>query len=112
MIKLSCSKDGFVVFQVSPTYQYGTLQELDFLGILGRDSLDSSHPISVEVKHPKEIGEIFDGVSYTKGNFVTLLFAKEINSFFDEGCAVIRMMNHFVGEPTFRQALSNYLQQM
>ena len=108
MIKLSsCSNDGFVVFQVSPTYQYGTLQELDFLGILGRDSLDSSHPISVEVKHPKEIGEIFDGVSYTKGNFVTLSFADEINKFFDEGCAVIRMMNHFVGEPTFRQALSN-----
>jgi aminopeptidase N len=54
--------------QVSPKYQYGTLQCLDFLNILNTDALQSSHPISVEVKHPNQIKEIFDGVSYTKGS--------------------------------------------
>ena len=28
------------------------------------------------------------------------------------GCAVIRMMNHFLGETTFRLGLTNYLGQL
>lgn len=32
------------------------------------DALVSSHPISVEVSDPNEINEIFDGISYSKGN--------------------------------------------
>ena len=31
------------------------------------DSLTTSHPISVEVKDPKEIEAIFDSISYKKG---------------------------------------------
>lgn len=31
------------------------------------DVYKSSHPISVEVNHPKEIDEIFDDISYGKG---------------------------------------------
>jgi len=30
------------------------------------DGLSSSHPISVPVNDPKEIGEIFDSISYEK----------------------------------------------
>ena len=46
-------------------------------GILGLqnvfplDSIGTSHPISIPVNHPDEIGGIFDQISYTKG-FVTI----------------------------------------
>ncbi|CAL8109596.1 unnamed protein product [Orchesella dallaii] len=55
------------------------------------DALESSHPISVPVNHPDEISEIFDRISYGKG------------------ASIIRMMNHFLTEATFKQGLHNYL---
>ena len=33
-----------------------------------KDSLESSHPVSVEVNNPKEINFIFDSISYDKVN--------------------------------------------
>ncbi len=35
--------------QVSPKYQYGSLQALDFLSVMDADGLESSHAISVDV---------------------------------------------------------------
>ncbi len=55
------------------------------------DALDNSHPISVVVKNPDEIAEIFDAISYKKG------------------ASIIRMMSFFLSEDTFRQGLTNYL---
>ena len=55
------------------------------------DSLQSSHPISVEVHHPDEIGQIFDSISYGKG------------------ASIIRMMANFLGIETFNQGITNYL---
>ena len=55
------------------------------------DALESSHPISIEVKHPDEINEIFDRISYAKG------------------ASILRMMDHFLTRGTFRRGLSNYL---
>lgn len=55
------------------------------------DSLKTTHPIDVKVKSPVEIREIFDAISYDKG-----------------GC-VLRMLEHFVGEPNFRKGLRQYL---
>jgi aminopeptidase N len=43
------------------------------------------------VKHPDEINEIFDRISYAKG------------------ASIIRMMNHYLTEKSFRGGLSNYL---
>lgn len=80
-----------VLDNVSPKYQYGTLQALDFLSVMDADGLESSHAISVDVAHPTQITEIFDAISYTKS------------------AAVIRMMNDFLGEATFRQGITNYL---
>jgi aminopeptidase N len=37
---------------------------------LHSDSLKSSHPISVDVKDPAEINEIFDNISYEKASYV------------------------------------------
>ena len=83
---------------------------LDFLNVMDADGLESSHAISVEVANPTQITEIFDAISYTKGKF--MLFSNRIrtNEFF-LGSAVIRMMNLFLGENTFRQAVANYLNQ-
>ena len=39
--------------------------------VMENDALQTSHPISVTVHHPDEISEIFDGISYLKGNFFT-----------------------------------------
>ena len=37
------------------------------IAALELDALDSSHPIEVEVGHPSEVDEIFDNISYNKG---------------------------------------------
>ena len=52
--------------------------------MFGIDALESSHPISIPVKHPDEINEIFDRISYGKG------------------ASIIRMMEKFITAKTFR----------
>lgn len=58
---------------------------------MGLDSLKTTHPIDVTVNSPAEIREIFDAISYDKG-----------------GC-VLRMLEHYVGEPNFQKGLKKYL---
>ena len=58
---------------------------------MGLDSLKTTHPIDVCVNSPAEIREIFDAISYDKG-----------------GC-VLRMLEHYVGEPNFQKGLKKYL---
>jgi len=58
---------------------------------MGLDSLKTTHPIDVKVNTPSEIREIFDAISYDKG-----------------GC-VLRMLEHYVGEPNFQKGLKKYL---
>lgn len=55
------------------------------------DALVTSHPIYIEVKHPDEINEIFDTISYAKGG------------------SILRMLDDFIGNDVFRQGLSIYL---
>jgi tricorn protease interacting factor F2/3 len=55
------------------------------------DSLESTHPIDVEVESPSQIREIFDAISYDKG-----------------GC-MLRMLETFVGPVNFRNGLRKYL---
>lgn len=57
------------------------------------DSLRSTHPVDVPVQSPAQIREIFDPISYDKG-----------------GC-ILRMLEHYVGEPSFKAGLENYLKQ-
>ncbi len=59
--------------------------------VMRLDALESSHPISIPVKHPDEISEIFDRISYGKG------------------ASIIRMMDAFLTTETFRRGLTNYL---
>jgi puromycin-sensitive aminopeptidase len=55
------------------------------------DGLKNTHPIEAEVKTPHEINELFDAISYSKG------------------AAIIRMLEQFLGEETFRRGLVHYL---
>eukprot|EP00095_Tigriopus_kingsejongensis_P001279 maker-scaffold359_size197282-snap-gene-0.25 protein:Tk01279 transcript:maker-scaffold359_size197282-snap-gene-0.25-mRNA-1 annotation:"aminopeptidase n-like" len=62
--------------------------------VMKLDALASSHPVSVEVHDPDEIAEIFDRISYAKG------------------ATIIRMMDYFLTEDTFRRGLSTYLKEL
>jgi aminopeptidase N len=55
------------------------------------DSFETSHPISVHVNDPSEIGSLFDLISYFKG------------------ANIIRMMNAFLTESSFKEAIKSYL---
>jgi len=55
------------------------------------DGLKNTHPIEAVVKTPHEINELFDAISYSKG------------------AAIIRMLEQFLGEETFRRGLVHYL---
>ncbi|XP_050433287.1 aminopeptidase N-like [Adelges cooleyi] len=63
----------------------------NFLEVLDLDSLNSSHPVSVPIKHHDEIAQIFDAISYQKGSFL------------------LHMMNTFLGEETFKTGVRNYI---
>lgn len=58
---------------------------------LSLDGLKNSHPIEQEVEDPAEIGQLFDAISYSKGG------------------SILRMLEHFLGEETFRDGLRNYI---
>ncbi|ORY52348.1 hypothetical protein BCR33DRAFT_675324 [Rhizoclosmatium globosum] len=60
---------------------------------LNLDALRSSHPIDVDVKSAKEVSEIFDAISYSKG------------------ASVIRMLNDFLGGQVFMDGVRTYLQE-
>jgi len=61
------------------------------LQAMSLDALKSSHPINVEVKHPAQIREIFDAISYDKGG------------------SILRMLENYVGIENFRKGLKHYL---
>ena len=55
------------------------------------DSLKSSHPIQVPIRHAEEVEEVFDGISYCKGG------------------SVVRMIRAVLGMKAFQTGLSNYM---
>ncbi len=88
----ACYMAYLVVDKLHPQWNFWTkfiLQEQSYA--LSQDSLQTSHPIEVEVHHPNQIGEIFDGISYSKG------------------ASVLRMLSSYIGAETFRKGLSLYL---
>ncbi len=59
----------------------------DLHDVMKLDSLQTSHPIYVQVKKPEEISEIFDKISYAKG------------------ASICRMVNFILSEGTFKRGL-------
>jgi tricorn protease interacting factor F2/3 len=60
---------------------------------LEEDSLSDTHPVKVPVATPEAVGEIADDVTYGKG------------------AAVLRMIEAYLGEETFRTGVARYLDQ-
>jgi puromycin-sensitive aminopeptidase len=58
---------------------------------LAADAKPSTHPIYTPVKTPAEATELFDVITYEKG------------------CAVLRMVEHFMGEAAFRRGIRQYI---
>ncbi len=55
------------------------------------DSLKSSHPIQVPIRHAEEVLEVFDGISYCKG------------------ASVVKMIRAVLGMEAFQTGLGNYM---
>jgi len=58
---------------------------------MSTDQLASTRPIEFEVNAPSEVDEMFDSITYGKGN------------------AVLHMIEQFIGEEQFRHGVGNYL---
>jgi tricorn protease interacting factor F2/3 len=56
------------------------------------DSLPSTHPVRTHVERPEEISQVFDEITYGKG------------------CAVLGMIEAYLGEERFRAGVTDYLQ--
>jgi tricorn protease interacting factor F2/3 len=63
------------------------------LSSMWKDGLLTTHPIRVAVTAPEEIAEIFDAISYGKG------------------ASILRMIEQFLGEESFRGGVSEYLKE-
>lgn len=77
---------------VEPTWQMlNQFVVVDMYYVFGLDQIVSSHPIIVDVNRPEEITEVFDSIPYSKG------------------ASILRMLNDFIGEQSFREGLNDYL---
>ncbi len=82
-----------VIAELSPEYHLWD----DFQGnkgyALANDALESTHPIYSPVETPAQAQELFDAITYIKG------------------CAVMRMLENFLGFEAFRAGLRTYMQE-
>lgn len=93
-------KEGFAMFM-----QYVCMDGIDSqdkaneqaytgqLFALQLDSLKNSHPVQVEVNHPREASEVFDKISYYKGQ------------------SLIKMFYSWIGDENFKLGITKYLNQ-
>ncbi len=82
-----------VISEISPEYRLWD----DFEGAqnyaLTVDALENTHPIYSPVETPAQAHELFDAITYLKG------------------CAVLRMLENFLGSDAFRNGLRTYMQE-
>lgn len=77
---------------VFPEWKMRTEYKRDVIATaFGADQLKSTHPISVPVRSPGDVDQIFDEISYDKGG------------------TVLNMIEDYAGEEIFRKGLTNYL---
>ncbi|XP_062873688.1 leucyl-cystinyl aminopeptidase [Trichomycterus rosablanca] len=89
--------------------------DIEFLSVrfdaLAKDSLNSSHPVSTNVKAPEEVEEMFDSVSYEKGaSLLLMLNATLTEEAFKKG--VIEYLKKYQSSNTESQDLWNSLSQV
>ncbi|XP_062398899.1 endoplasmic reticulum aminopeptidase 2 [Sardina pilchardus] len=90
--------EGFARYMefVSVDATYPELNVEDYLlhtcfAAIGRDSLNSSRPISCPAENPTQIKEMFDTVSY------------------DKGACILHMLRHFLSDEVFQSGIVRYL---
>lgn len=76
---------------LNPQWNYWRDFVADNTAAFNLDALASTHPISIEAKNAEEASERFDAITYTKG------------------AAVLRMIEGYLGEDTFRDGVRIYL---
>ena len=76
-----------------PSYRIWDDSAEDKSRALFDDALQSTHPIYTAVATPEEALEMFDSITYQKG------------------CAVMRMLENFLGEENFRSGLRAYMKE-
>ena len=82
-----------VISEISPEYRVWDDFEAPRNYTLGADALESTHPIYSPVETPAQAQELFDAITYFKG------------------CAVLRMLETFLGSESFREGLRTYMQE-
>jgi puromycin-sensitive aminopeptidase len=82
-----------VVEALSPDYRIWDDFGVSAGAILGTDALASTHPIYKLAETPQDIEENFDQITYIKG------------------CAVLRMVEHYLGADTFRAGIRTYMRE-
>ena len=82
-----------VISEISPEYRIWDDFEAPRNYTLGADALESTHPIYSPVETPAQAQELFDAITYFKG------------------CAVLRMLESFLGPESFRDGLRTYMQE-
>ena len=78
---------------INPSYEVWNDFIEDKSRVLFDDALHSTHPIWTPVETPDEAIEMFDSITYQKG------------------CAVMRMLEHFLGDEPFRDGLRAYMKE-
>ena len=76
---------------LNPEWRYWRDFVADNTSAFNLDALASTHPISIEAKNAEQASERFDAITYTKG------------------AAVLRMIESYLGEETFRDGVRIYL---
>jgi puromycin-sensitive aminopeptidase len=76
---------------LSPEYKIWNDAQGGKNAALASDALESTHPIYSPVQTPAEATELFDAITYQKGS------------------SVMRMLENFLGEETFRAGLRTYM---
>jgi len=84
--------ENYAADLIFPSYKLWDQFPADTLAhALRLDSLKTSHPIQVPIKHAEEVEEVFDAISYCKG------------------ASVIRMAHAVLGHEDFRKGLQAYM---
>jgi puromycin-sensitive aminopeptidase len=82
-----------VVNDLSPDYKVWNDFQFSKNAAMVDDALESTHPIYNKVETPEQATEMFDNITYLKG------------------CAVMRMIETFLGEEKFRAGMRTYMKE-
>jgi puromycin-sensitive aminopeptidase len=81
------------VDELSPDYKAWNDFQFSKNAAMADDALESTHPIYSKVETPEQATELFDNITYRKG------------------CAVMRMIETYLGEEQFRAGMRTYMQE-